>query len=165
MKKLFKRGIIAALIETSSFFFFFLLVELIAVPHRTRSRLLKCVWTGRTKSLQIDTVIDLLILLSKFDLHKCKLQNAVPVVGVFSNTIRSRFNIETYSAYIQGNDIKFNAQWLRNLTKRWYVMIETDLPPPTIPTVHVSTTETMLLLTRGRSHSLSDLRMFVTILY
>ena len=48
---------------------------------------------GTKKTVETDVVMDLIILLAKFYLYKCKLQKSVPVLNAFINGIKTRYNI------------------------------------------------------------------------
>ena len=51
---------------------------------------------------------------AKLYVYKCKLQSSMPVLTVFHNILKDRYNIETerYSSFILGNNADFKIQWL-----------------------------------------------------
>ena len=62
-----------------------------------------------------DKVMDLIILLAKWHIYKCKLLNTSPQVMAFKNILKSRYVIEKYSSAIQCNSTKFASNWLMYL--------------------------------------------------
>jgi hypothetical protein len=66
---------------------------------------------GIQRDTKTDKSFDLILLLAKFYIYKCKLQECLPVLGAFKNILKFRYNIEKYSACARRDVIKFNRQW------------------------------------------------------
>ena len=58
-----------------------------------------------------DKVLDLIILLAKFHIYKCKLQNTLPNILYLKNIIKNRYKIEKYNNTISGNQAEFEEAW------------------------------------------------------
>ena len=63
-----------------------------------------------------DKVLDLIILLGKFHLYKCKLQNSLPNIMHFKNIIKIRYYIEKYNSRINDTEPDFENIWLPYIT-------------------------------------------------
>ena len=68
------------------------------------------------KSNNSDPVFDLIILLAKFHIYKCKLQNSLPNILHLKHIIRNRYYIDKYNSKINGSETKFERVWLPYVT-------------------------------------------------
>ena len=59
-----------------------------------------------------DKVLDLIILLAKFHIYKCKLQNSLPNIKHLKNIIKNRYYIEKCNSQIKGTQTEFELIWL-----------------------------------------------------
>ena len=66
---------------------------------------------GMKENVHTDTVLDFIILFAKFYLYKCKLQNKLPQLTLFTALLKDRHKIERYMAIINGSLAKFEGQW------------------------------------------------------
>ena len=66
---------------------------------------------GRKNKTITDKVMDLIILLAKWHIYKCKLQNTYPHLNAFKNILRNRYIIEKYNSAMQCNITKFSMMW------------------------------------------------------
>ena len=62
--------------------------------------------------LKTDTVADLIILLAKQYIFKCKLDRSLPCLNMFIKELKYRYKIEEYNAKITCNTMQFNKDWL-----------------------------------------------------
>lgn len=67
---------------------------------------------GWKENCKTDKVMDLIILLGKYHIHKSKLQNRIPNCTSFKNIVRDRYCIERYAHAIAGLNEKFISNWL-----------------------------------------------------
>ena len=61
--------------------------------------------------IKTDNILDLIILLSKRYIYKCKIQKHTPDINVFKIILKARYSIEKYIARINYNISTFNADW------------------------------------------------------
>ena len=59
-----------------------------------------------------DDIFDLILLLAKFFIYKCKCENKLPQIQHFICYLRNRFVIEKYVSYINMSHQQFTMQWL-----------------------------------------------------
>ena len=72
---------------------------------------------GLKENVKTDKTMDLLILLGKYHIYKCKINKTIPNVNLFQKYVKQRFYIEKYMSTISGMFDKFTANWCsyRNL--------------------------------------------------
>ena len=70
------------------------------------------VLVGSTTNCTTDKPIELIILLAKLYVYKCKMQGSMPVFSVFQTIFRSRYNIENYARFMLGKKIDLKMQGL-----------------------------------------------------
>ena len=59
---------------------------------------------GTTTNCTADKPIEVVILLSRFYVYKCKFQGSMPVLSVFQTIERFRYNTENYVSSILGEN-------------------------------------------------------------
>ena len=67
---------------------------------------------GVKQNIRTDKVFDLILLLAKFHVYKCKLQNIIPNKPAFKQSLKNRYNIEMYNHAISFTMDKFRTNWL-----------------------------------------------------
>jgi len=67
---------------------------------------------GCKLNTRTDKVLDLIILLAKFHIYKCKINNLIPNITHFLNSLKQRYEIEKYCCKINGNYHQFEEIWL-----------------------------------------------------
>ena len=67
---------------------------------------------GVETNFKTDHVFDLLILIAKFHIYKCRLQEKIPDLNFFKNIVKHRYMIEQYRHGISGSMGKFIVDWL-----------------------------------------------------
>ena len=67
---------------------------------------------GTKQNTRTDCVIDFIILLAKWHIYKCKLQNKSPHLLAFKNMLKNRYLLERYNSFTQCKYDKFTASWL-----------------------------------------------------
>lgn len=70
---------------------------------------------GIKENVQTDQVMDLMILLAKFYIYKCKLQNCRPVIQAFFAILKNTFTLEQHLATISNTTCQFNESWFMYL--------------------------------------------------
>ena len=68
---------------------------------------------GTEKCVKTDTVFDLLLLLGKWYLYKCKMDKSVPQISVFKRHLMSRYKIEEYNARLKNTLFNFELKWFQ----------------------------------------------------
>ena len=63
-----------------------------------------------------DPIHDLIILLGKFYIYKCKLQNTTPSIVAFQNVVKHRYKVEKHSHFLKGTLCEFEQLWHPYLT-------------------------------------------------
>ena len=58
-----------------------------------------------------DNIFDLIILLAKQYLYRCKFEQSVPLVSVFRKQLKLRHKLEEYNSKITFQENAFNARW------------------------------------------------------
>ena len=58
-----------------------------------------------------DKIFDLIILLAKQYLYRCKFEQSVPLISVFRNQLKLRHKLEEYNSKITFQENAFNARW------------------------------------------------------
>ena len=58
-----------------------------------------------------DKIFDLIILLAKQYLYRCKFEQSVPLVSVFRKQLKLRYKLEEYNSKITFQENAFNAGW------------------------------------------------------
>ena len=66
---------------------------------------------GTKTNIKNDQVIDLMVLLAKFYIYKCKLQNVNPDFRVFLVHLKNRHVTEQYASSVNGNRYDFDLKW------------------------------------------------------
>ena len=66
---------------------------------------------GCDKSTVTDDVLDLMILLAKTFIYKCRMNKELPVYEVFLSTLRNRYDTESYIAGTQMRSHAFHLMW------------------------------------------------------
>ena len=66
---------------------------------------------GTKNNTKTDSAMDFIVLLAKFHIYKCRLQECVPLLDQFKNVLKFRYNTEKYSACVIGKLATFNKQW------------------------------------------------------
>ena len=72
----------------------------------------RLVMFGYLENFVSDTVFDYIILIGKFFLYKCKLNDQIPTIEHFILTLKGRYKIERYVATIREKKEVFNKNWL-----------------------------------------------------
>jgi exonuclease III len=67
---------------------------------------------GNSENIATDNTLDLIIIMAKFYVYKCKIQNCTPQLLTFCNILKSRYQTELYCATISGNKILCTQQWI-----------------------------------------------------
>ena len=67
---------------------------------------------GVKQNIVTDKVFDLIMLLAKFHIYKCKLQTAIPNKTAFVQQVKYRYIVESYSHALSGSRQKFAVDWL-----------------------------------------------------
>ena len=67
---------------------------------------------GVESNFKTDCVFDLLILMAKFHVYKCRLQEKIPNLRSFINIVKHRYLVEKYRHGISGSMGKFTVDWL-----------------------------------------------------
>ena len=67
---------------------------------------------GIEKDFRTDHVFDLSILLAKFHIYKCRLQEKIPDLNALKNIIKHRYLVEKYRHGISGLMGKLTTNWL-----------------------------------------------------
>ena len=58
-----------------------------------------------------DKIFDLIILLAKQYLYRCKFEQSVPLISVFRKQLKLRHKLEEYNSKITFQENAFNARW------------------------------------------------------
>jgi len=58
-----------------------------------------------------DNIFDLIILLAKQYLYRCKFEQSVPLVSVFRKQLKLRYKLEAYNSKFTFQENAFNARW------------------------------------------------------
>lgn len=66
---------------------------------------------GWKQNCKTDKIMDLMILLGKYHIYKCKIQNKIPSTQYFKQTVRQRYVIEKYAHAIAGKIDRFLVNW------------------------------------------------------
>ena len=66
---------------------------------------------GIDSTVITDTIFDLIILLAKQYLYRCKFEHSVPLVSVFWKQLKQRYKLEEYNSKITFTENAFNARW------------------------------------------------------
>lgn len=66
---------------------------------------------GNSESITTDKILDLIIVMAKFYIYKCKLQNTLPDLTTFCNTLKSRYQSELYCAMLSGSQHLCVQRW------------------------------------------------------
>ena len=79
----------------------------------TNVKLSKClILFGSATYMKTDPVFDLIILLGKMHIYKCKLDNRFPTIQSFEKYIKTRYLIEEYNSKVNFTMHKFKTVWL-----------------------------------------------------
>ena len=71
----------------------------------------KLILFGSQSRTENDVVIELIILLAKFYIYKCKLEKIIPRTNVFLNMLRHRYRILKYAAFVSMQNDTFDMDW------------------------------------------------------
>jgi len=66
---------------------------------------------GLKLNVHTDAVLDLIILMAKFYIYKCKLQDTQPILNTFTLLLQNRYNIERYIAAVNDKTSQFDTTW------------------------------------------------------
>jgi hypothetical protein len=66
---------------------------------------------GTDKNVKTDPVFDLILLLGKMYIYKCKFDHNLPHIKAFEKYIQARYRIEKYNATIYGKILDFTIKW------------------------------------------------------
>jgi hypothetical protein len=75
---------------------------------RLSKQLILC---GYQENNTSDKIFDLFLLMAKYHIYTSKIQAVCPHFSVFLRTLKQRFTIEKYNAYLNNKDIIFNRNW------------------------------------------------------
>ena len=67
---------------------------------------------GTDNNVKTDNVFDLIVLLAKLFIYKCKLEKTVPTIFSFKRQLSQKYRVEEYNAKINFELFKFNIDWL-----------------------------------------------------
>ncbi|XP_070180397.1 uncharacterized protein [Littorina saxatilis] len=67
---------------------------------------------GNDDNVNTDNVLDLIILLGKYYIYKCKLQGSVPLLSGFLKILKQRYYIEKKLNFIRNRNVEFLSEWL-----------------------------------------------------
>ncbi|WP_419627691.1 hypothetical protein, partial [Thiolapillus sp.] len=67
---------------------------------------------GVKENVVTDRVIDLIILLAKYYIFKCKLQGSTPIAKIFIKSLKQRYIVEKYASLVCNRNHSFNLEWL-----------------------------------------------------
>ena len=67
---------------------------------------------GSKEQFKSDKVFDLILLLAKFHVYKCKLQDTIPNKAAFVKMLKSRYEIERYNNAVTSNLHRFFVDWV-----------------------------------------------------
>ena len=67
---------------------------------------------GCANNFYSDKIFDLIILLGKFFIYRCKLDNSIPTFNNYIIYLRSRYRMEKYLACTKGTQDQFISNWL-----------------------------------------------------
>ena len=68
---------------------------------------------GYKTNVFTDKAIDLIIVIGKWHLYKCKLQEREPCIEIFKNEMKERYHIEKHIHISRQNIDFFNTTWLQ----------------------------------------------------
>ena len=66
---------------------------------------------GVKENVVTDRVIDLIIILAKYYIFKCKLQGSTPITKIFIKSLKQRY-VEQYASLVCNRNHSFNLEWL-----------------------------------------------------
>ena len=66
---------------------------------------------GLDSTVITDNIFDLIILLAKQYLYRCKFEQSVPLVSVFRKQLKLNYKLEEYNSKITFQENAFNARW------------------------------------------------------
>ena len=66
---------------------------------------------GCQKNIKTDKVFDLMILLGKWYIYKCKVDGCIPLLSVFITHLVKRYKIEEHNARLNSTMFDFTLQW------------------------------------------------------
>ena len=67
---------------------------------------------GTDHNIKTDEIVDLIVLLAKQYILKCKVEKCIPYIVPFKNILNYRFKIEMYNATINNNKVKCLNAWI-----------------------------------------------------
>ena len=67
---------------------------------------------GTKVNFKTDKIFNFIILLAKFYIYKSKLDDTIPRLDIFMNSLKKRYSLEKYRAIINENKHKFDMEWL-----------------------------------------------------
>ena len=67
---------------------------------------------GTKVNFKTDKIFNFIILLAKFYIYKSKLDDTIPKLDIFMNSLKKRYSLEKYRAVINENKHKFDMEWL-----------------------------------------------------
>jgi len=67
---------------------------------------------GKKQNVITDTVLDLIILLGKFYIYRCRMEGIKPIISAFIVIIKQRYTVEKYMHYITNKSLLFERCWL-----------------------------------------------------
>ena len=67
---------------------------------------------GVKENVVTDRVIDLIIILAKYYIFKCKLQGSTPIAKIFIKSLKQRYIVEKYASLVCNRNHSFNLEWL-----------------------------------------------------
>ena len=68
---------------------------------------------GIEKNVRTDSVLDLLILLGKWYIYKCKVDKCHPQLSVFKSHLVKRYKIERHNAKLNGTLFSLDLKWFQ----------------------------------------------------
>ena len=66
---------------------------------------------GEEKETQTDAAIDLILLSAKYYIHRCRLQDSMPILHIFQRMMKETYEVEKYSSQLENKSYKFDLQW------------------------------------------------------
>lgn len=66
---------------------------------------------GVDPGIQTDDTTDLIILLAKFFIFKCKISSTIPIIDQFLRELKNRYIVEEHNAKITSKSFKFDNDW------------------------------------------------------
>ena len=67
---------------------------------------------GNDVNFKSDKIFDMILVLAKFFIFRCKIKGSVPSFTIFHRFLKQRYDIEKYNARSNLEYVKFKLEWI-----------------------------------------------------